>query len=85
MCLLENVYWNLDLFEGYFFSLNWFILNYYWSNYWHTLISKDTSGFTSNTFSVPRGLVTGLETGHLTGLVTDLETGLTAPNAPLVF
>ena len=24
----------------------------YWSNYWHTLISKDTSGFTSNTLLI---------------------------------
>ena len=25
---------------------------HYWSNKWHTLISKDTSGFTSNTLLI---------------------------------
>ena len=28
------------------------ICSAYWLNYWHTLISKDASGFTSNTFLI---------------------------------
>ena len=46
--VLSSIWKNSILFNLYF----WAALNNYWLNYWHILISKGTSGFTSNTLLI---------------------------------